>query len=194
MLSNLFNETPTSTRLQSYLAEVASGARVTLPEPEVKSYPDAVYFNYYTLGLSLLFTPSKGHTKAPLDYEALALDGIDIYNTTKDAKQSKGKTYSQFPLLPMKLPGNSSHSTPNQFELKAETTGQDLVGSLGEPTRKGGGAGPSTGSISIWCEWDKLGIMVEFGGDEALGPQAWERGKDAVWKVATLFPPKNSRV
>lgn len=195
MLSDFFNETPTSTQLQSYLAEVASGARIPLPEPELKSYPDAVYFNYYALGISLLFTPSKGQTKSPLDYEALSLDGIDIYNTTKDAKQSKGKTYSQFSLLPMKLSATigSTDSIPNQFELKAETTGQDLVRALGEPTRKGGGAGPSTGSISIWCEWSALGIMVEFGGEEARGPQAWERGKDAVWKVVTLFPPKNSR-
>ena len=68
-------------------------------------------------------------------------------------------------------------------------TGKDFVKVLGEPDRKGGGAGPSSGSIGIWCEWSKDGLMVEFGGDEARGPQAWERGKDEVWKVITLFPP-----
>ena len=68
---------------------------------------------------------------------------------------------------------------------------QELVSVLGEPDRKGGGAGPSTGSIGIWCEWSKDGLMIEFGGDDARGPGAWERGKDAVWKVITLFQPKN---
>ncbi|KAF8509563.1 hypothetical protein JB92DRAFT_2945592 [Gautieria morchelliformis] len=189
MLSELFNENPNSTLLQSYLTKVASSAGVTLPEPEVKTYPDAVYFNYYTLGISLQFIPRKGRTTTS-DFEALSLDGIDIYNTSKDAFLGKGKTYSQFPLLPMRLTTHAvEHGTsPNQFELKAETTGQDLVQNLGEPTRKGGGAGPSTGSISIWCEWSKLGIMIEFGGDQARGPQAWERGKDAIWKIVTLFP------
>jgi hypothetical protein len=194
MSSDLFNETPTSTRLLSYLAEVASSAGVALSEPEVKAYPDTVYFNYYTLGISLTFLPSGGRTTTSLKFETLSLDGIDIYNTSKEARPSKGKTYSQFPLLPVKLTASpverNTDSTSNVFELKAGTTGQDLVGALGEPTRKGGGAGPSSGSISIWCEWSKLGVMVEFGGDEARGPQAWERGKDAVWKVVTLFPPK----
>lgn len=195
MLSDLFNETPTSTRLRSYLTEAASSAGIALSEPEVKTYPDAVYFNYYTLGISFLFVPSTGRTKMPLDYETLSLDGIDIYNTSKEAKPSKGKTYSRFPLLPVKLtasPEHNSDSTSNQFELKSQTTGQDLVQALGEPARKGGGAGPSSGSISIWCEWSKLGVMVEFGGDEARGPQAWERGKDATWKVVTLFPPRTN--
>jgi hypothetical protein len=193
MLSELFNETPNSTQLQSYLTEVASGAGITLPEPEVKTYPDAVYFNYYALGISLQFIPRKGRTTTS-DFEALSLDGIDIYNASKNAPLGKGKTYSQFPLLPIKLTANAVEhgSTPNQFELKAETTGQNLVQNLGEPTRKGGGAGPSTGSISIWCEWSKLGIMIEFGGDEARGPQAWERGKDAMWRVVTLFPKETS--
>jgi len=35
--------------------------------------------------------------------------------------------------------------------------------------------------------------MVEFGGDEARGPQAWERGKDAIWKVITLFSQTSTK-
>jgi len=83
---------------------------------------------------------------------------------------------------------NSDSSTrPPNVEIKQQSTGKDFVRCLGEPDRKGGGAGPLSGSIGIWCEWSRDGVMVEFGGDEARGPQAWERGKDAVWKVITLF-------
>jgi len=46
------------------------------------------------------------------------------------------------------------------------------------------------GSINIWCEWTKLGLMVEFGGEKVLGPNAWEEGKDAPWKVVTIFEPE----
>ncbi|XP_006454648.1 hypothetical protein AGABI2DRAFT_189890 [Agaricus bisporus var. bisporus H97] len=74
-----------------------------------------------------------------------------------------------------------------------ETTGKEFVQALGEPDRKGGGTGPSSGSIDIWCEWTKDGIMVEFGGSQAKGPNVWETGKDAVWKVVTLFRPGANR-
>ena len=78
---------------------------------------------------------------------------------------------------------------PSELSVLADTSGKDFVQALGEPDRKGGGAGPSSGSIGIWCEWSKDGVMVEFGGDEAKGPQAWERGKDAAWKIITIFSP-----
>jgi len=69
-------------------------------------------------------------------------------------------------------------------------TGKDFVAALGEPDRKGGGSGPSSGSIGIWVEWTRDGLMVEFGGDDSRGPQAWERGKDALWRVISVFSPK----
>jgi len=73
------------------------------------------------------------------------------------------------------------------FQVHPSTTGKDFVAYFGEPTRKGGGGGPAGGSIGIWCEWTDAGIMVEFGGDEAGGLQAWEKGKDATWAVLTFF-------
>jgi hypothetical protein len=75
---------------------------------------------------------------------------------------------------------------PKSVSVSAETIGKDFVAELGEPDRKGGGAGPY--SINIWCEWTKEGVMVEFG-DHARGPQAWDKGKDANWKVISFYPP-----
>jgi len=69
--------------------------------------------------------------------------------------------------------------------------GKEFIALLGEPNRKGGGAGPSSGSIGIWVEWTRDGLMVEFGGEESRGPQAWERGKDAPWKVISIFATKS---
>ncbi|KAJ7092577.1 hypothetical protein C8R44DRAFT_816049 [Mycena epipterygia] len=180
-------------------------------DPEVKSYPDAVYFNYYTLGLSLLFSPKNGYkpttglSRAALRDADLVLEGLDFYNIPKPAPsdpKTKGtstrkaelafETYPGTPLMLELADGATDKdgkvlSRPAQLEVAAETTGKDFVGCLGEPARKGGGAGPSSGSIGIWCEWTRDGLMVEFGGDLAKGPQAWERGKDAVWKVLSVF-------
>jgi len=78
------------------------------------------------------------------------------------------------------------------IEVHLGMSGKDFVEALLEPDRKGGGTGPSSGSIGIWCEWLKDGIMVEFGGDEAKGPHAWDQGKDAIWKIITLFAPTPS--
>jgi len=189
-IATLFNESPNSASVKTYVEAVAKRAgSETVPDPEVKAYTDAVYFNYYTLGLSLLFVPPQGSKvdASTSDYDTLTLDGVDIFNVLKDAAPTKGKVYSSFP-LPLEItPANDSES---KLSITADSTGQDLVKVLGEPSRKGGGPGPSSGSISIWCEWGKLGIMVEFGGKDARGPQAWEKGKDAKWKVISLFAPK----
>ncbi|KAF8520154.1 hypothetical protein BU17DRAFT_46938 [Hysterangium stoloniferum] len=196
LLCCLFGQSPVSSELKAFLEEAASKAAISpLPDAEIKSYPDAVYFNYYPLGISLMFIPHKGSTtKGQLDHATLSLDSIDVYNVSNDAASTKGEKYAPCPLLPLDIPllngsEENTDTTPQSAVVTAASNGRDLVQALGEPTRKGGGAGPSSGSISIWCEWSKHGIMVEFGGDEARGPQAWERGKDAVWKIITLFKP-----
>lgn len=212
-LHDLLGLRPSSQGLSKHIAVLSSLVSTTNANvPEIKSYPDAVYFNYFTLGLSLLFSPQNGYKpttglkKPDLEEENLVLDSMDVYNgptnKTPAAKSSSARSselaFSTYPVSPFILTlstdlehkDDKQKSRPSYFDITSETTGKDFVQCLGEPDRKGGGAGPSSGSIGIWCEWSNDGIMVEFGGDEARGPQAWERGKDAVWRVITLFPPK----
>ena len=193
--------TPKVTAHISALAEKAAKPDATVPE--VKSYPDAVYFNYYALGMSLLFKPVGGYRPKTglqlkeLQDRMLVLDGVDLYNNPPpkagaNASRATKSPYTSYPISPitLNLVAIEGKERPASFEITPETTGKDFVSALGEPDRKGGGAGPSSGSINIWCEWTKDGIMVEFGGEESRGPQAWERGKDAVWKVVSIFSPK----
>lgn len=215
--SDLLGEHPSSQRLSDYITSISS--LIDSPDPivpEIKSYHDVVYFNYYSLGLSLLFSPQNGYKPATglkreqLKDGDLVLDSIDIYNIPKPVSSlAEGAklprlaelAFSTHPvspftlfLSPLQIPkdGESAVTRPSSFDVLPSTSGKDCVSALGEPDRKGGGAGPSSGSIGIWCEWSKGGVMVEFGGDEAKGPQAWERGKDAVWRVITIFTPKAS--
>lgn len=213
MPSALLGERPSSQRLAEYLETLPKSKGVA---PEVKSYHDAVYFNYYSLGLSLLFTPKNGYKPATglkredLKDDNLVVDSIDIYNIPKPISSlAEGAklprlaelAFSTHPASPLTLllsskepsvEGESESTRASSFDVLTTTSGKDIVAVLGEPDRKGGGAGPSSGSIGIWCEWSKDGIMVEFGGEAARGPQAWERGKDAVWRVITIFPPKSA--
>ncbi|RPD64979.1 hypothetical protein L227DRAFT_571431 [Lentinus tigrinus ALCF2SS1-6] len=207
-LKGLLGLTPSSSELTAHISVLATAVlKPQAPTPEVKSYSDAVYFNYYPLGLSLLFKPVNGYKpKTGLRLEELqennlVLDGIDIYNVPKpkagvNASRATKSPYTTYPISPIvlslvPLPADKDEDRrPESISITPETTGKDFVLAMGEPDRKGGGAGPSSGSIGIWCEWSKDGVMVEFGGEESRGPQAWERGKDAVWKVISVFPAK----
>ncbi|RDX52028.1 hypothetical protein OH76DRAFT_1400941 [Lentinus brumalis] len=207
-LKSLLGLKPFSAELTAHISALATAAsKPDTPTPEVKSYSDAVYFNYYPLGLSLLFKPVGGYKpKTGLKLEELQdnnliLDGIDIYNVPKpkagaNASRATKSPYTTYPISPITLslvplPADKEGKTrAESVSITPETTGKDFVLAMGEPDRKGGGAGPSSGSIGIWCEWSKDGVMVEFGGEESRGPQAWERGKDAVWKVISIFPAK----
>lgn len=197
----LIGSRPSSEGLATYISTLASKTSNPSPVPEIKSYADVVYFNYYDLGLSLLFKPVSGYRPIPglkredLQNNYLLLDGIDIYNVpTSQAGASRAAkaSYKSFPLehVKLKLADIPDKKRPSLFVVTPTTTGKDFVECLGEPDRKGGGSGPSSGSIGIWCEWSKDGIMVEFGGEESRGPQAWERGKDAVWMIISVFSPK----
>ncbi|KAG6818055.1 hypothetical protein H0H87_009210 [Tephrocybe sp. NHM501043] len=211
-IRNLFGLHPSSPELSNYLASLFIRTSTADPSAvEVKSFPDAVYLNYYALGLSLLFTPLPGYNPktglklSELNSDQLILNSLDIYNIPKPSASGPRSqntssriaelAFSSFPSFPLVLDiggevkdkDGKAQTRPPTLEVTLQTTGKDFVQCLGEPDRKGGGSGPSSGSIGIWCEWTKDGIMIEFGGDEAKGPQAWERGKDAVWKVITLF-------
>lgn len=171
-----------SSELKQYLQQLTTNS----VEPEVKTYADTAYFNYHTLGLTLQLIPTDGYKLTPglahadLDDTRLVVDSIDVYNAMDDVKR-KADVFAPFP-SPITLTVNGG-----PIVIQASTTGKDFVESLGEPDRKGGGAGPSNGSIAIWCEWSKAGILVEFGGENARGPQAWEKGKHASWRVLTIF-------
>jgi hypothetical protein len=198
--------------ISQYINSLADTAKVPKPSnPEIKSYFDAVYFNYYSLGISLLFVPKNGYKPKPglkmndLQHDNLVLDSIDIYNVSMTEAPDDDKylrsefAFTTFPIVPIMLPitarakdkDGKPIERPSQLYITLESSGKDFVEALGEPDRKGGGAGPSSGSINIWCEWSKDGVMVEFGGVQANGPNAWDTGKDAVWKVITFFRPES---
>ncbi|KAF8634489.1 hypothetical protein AX15_000927 [Amanita polypyramis BW_CC] len=200
---------PALTEFITRLSSIVSTPNTTVPD--IKSYSDAIYLSYFTLGLTLLFVPQIGYKPtagsklSDLNQEKLVLESIDVYNApptiSSDERSSSVRSrraelaFSKFVALPLDLSiqaevkdkNGKVITRPTTITVEAGSTGKDFVGILHEPDRKGGGAGPSSGSIGIWCEWSKDGIMVEFGGEEARGPQAWERGKDAVWRVLTVF-------
>lgn len=184
MYADLIGKPPSAHVLAQHLSTLAAG---TTPAPDIKSYPDIVYFNYLSLGVSFQFTPRNGYKPATglrreqLRDDDLQLEAVDIYNVNGPARSTE-PAFSTYPHLPVEL-----HLIGATVTVAKDTTGREFVGWLGEPSRKGGGTGPSSGSIHIWCEWSQQGIMVEFGGSDARGPQAWERGADAVWSVVTVF-------
>ncbi|KAH0838193.1 hypothetical protein J3R83DRAFT_6445 [Lanmaoa asiatica] len=186
---DLIGEPPSAHVLAQYLSTLSTDA---IPAPDIKSYPDIVYFSYLTLGVSFQFSPRNGYKPAvglrreQLKDDDLQLEAVDIYN----APSVNGPAFSTYPRLPIEL--HLAGATPAVITIAKDATGKEFVGWLGEPSRKGGGAGPSSGSIHIWCEWSQQGLMVEFGGIDARGPQAWERGGDAVWRVVTVFEPKST--
>ena len=199
LVQSLLGQLASSDAVLSYLASISDGKIVG---PDVKSYSDIVYYNYFSLGLSLQFVPAaqykleSGLAERDLDRSRLILDAIDIYHAPLNPKPTSKLPFATYPHLPVTLQlaaaaeGEES-KRPQTFEVSTSSMGKDFVEAFGEPARKGGGAGPSSGSIGIWCEWSTDGVLVEFGGDEARGPQAWERGKDAIWRVLTIYRPKD---
>ncbi|KAG8984607.1 hypothetical protein FRB90_005201 [Tulasnella sp. 427] len=188
--AHLLGNTPSSPSLIAYLERISSTTNP--PAVEIKSYSDAVYYNYHALGLSLLFVPTNGYkprtgsTRTELKEKDLVLDSVDIYNAQPKGTKDSRSGFSIFPSLPSLLRKPGETTSTSTLEVGHDTTGKDFVAFLGEPARKGGGGGPAGGSIGIWCEWKAggEGVMVEFGGDDA---RSWDRGKDAVWSVLTLF-------
>ncbi|KAJ1311256.1 hypothetical protein OPQ81_009754 [Rhizoctonia solani] len=177
-LQSILGEPRNSPKLKALLQKLGSRTNppITSLTPDTKSYAGTTYDNYYDIGISLMFThPTKdaepGNTRA-----------------TKTSSR-----YHPFPGLPLPISkrtstsvtGNSSVS--ETFLLKPTSAGAEFVQYFGEPGRKGGGTG--TAGPGIWCDWPAQGLMVEFGGDEARGPSAWETGAKAVWSVVTLFRP-----
>ncbi|KAF9455063.1 hypothetical protein P691DRAFT_13781 [Macrolepiota fuliginosa MF-IS2] len=213
-MKHLLGLNPSAPAITQYIDSLAKATNVA-QIPDIKSYSDVVYINYYPLGISLLFTPQNnyklrtGLKLSELQQDNLSLDSVDIYNVPKPKDEGGEKpkasrselAFTTFPTSPIILPitarvkdkDGKAIERPPQLDITLETSGKDFVEALGEPDRKGGGTGPSSGSINIWCEWLNDGVMVEFGGAQAKGPHAWEMGKDAVWKVITFFQPGSKR-
>ncbi|EIN14084.1 hypothetical protein PUNSTDRAFT_48931 [Punctularia strigosozonata HHB-11173 SS5] len=199
-LRSMLGRDPSTPELAAHIAALSLDAPDSA-SPDVKVYSDAVYFNYHKLGISFVYKPISGYeprtgsSRDQLNEGKLLLDSIDLYNATEllagKSKSTGVQAYATYRGLPLTLSlfakTTDGKERPTSLEVKSTTTGKDFVECLGEPDRKGGGTGPSTGSIDIWCEWSKDGLMVEFGGDKARGPQAWERGKEALWKVVSIF-------
>ncbi|PPQ67074.1 hypothetical protein CVT25_005675 [Psilocybe cyanescens] len=166
-IKHLLGLQPHSPRLTEFLFSISQPV-----VPEVKSYPDAVYFNYFSLGLSILFSPKGGYKPttglnlSDLKNDSLVLDSIYIYNVPKQTEnRTKGTSsyaaemaFSTFPISPLILTietvahdkDGKEISRPPNLKVHRDTTGKDFVQALGEPDRKGGGTGPSSGSIGIW--------------------------------------------
>ncbi|KAG8763938.1 hypothetical protein FRC11_008886 [Ceratobasidium sp. 423] len=195
-LQSILGEPRSSLKLKALIERIGSLATppTTSLAPDSKSYAGTAYDNYYEIGISLMFThPTKGS-----NVDEYVCDSIDVMNVpdaeagnTRAAKTSS--RYRPFPGLPLLLSKRASviatggSSAPETFLLKPTSVGAEFVNYFGEPGRKGGGTGSA--GPGIWCDWPAQGLMVEFGGDEARGPSAWETGAKAVWSVLTLFRP-----
>ncbi|KAJ3736163.1 hypothetical protein DFJ43DRAFT_1036494 [Lentinula guzmanii] len=122
--------------------------------------------------------------------DKLVLDSLDIYNIPASTSDSKGfqkkreeTAFATYPMSPVIL--NLTHpeeeegkNLPHSLQISKESTGKDFVQGLGNQIEKVADQVHLVGPLES-----------EFGGVEAIGPQAWERGKDAVWKVVTVFLP-----
>lgn len=161
-------------------------------DPVIKSYPGTAYHNYPALGLSLEYKQVAGEQRKTGQY----LDAIHIYNSHEPRSKhiETSPAYEPFPLQKQPMFLKKRDGNPETFEIRTSTTAKEFVEALGEPSRKGGGQGPSTGSINIWCEWTNIGVMIEFGGAGARGPQAWDQGQNAVWKEMIVFKPQNPQI
>ncbi|BGP22474.1 hypothetical protein JCM10295v2_001353 [Rhodotorula toruloides] len=194
-LAPVFALSPASPEFTAFLGKLSSN---TPPEAEVKAYPDIVYLNYYSLGLSVSLEPREGfkpgrdlrweQVRAEAGTGRLEVTGVDVYNHTavkksdEPARPSKTTpTYSPFPSFPLLVPHPSKPNSP--LSLMPSSTGSELVSAFGEPTRKGGGA--SGTSLGVWTEWEGK-VMVEWA---SSGLGAWDKGGESRWRVLSLFRP-----
>ncbi|GAA5854872.1 hypothetical protein JCM8547_004103 [Rhodosporidiobolus lusitaniae] len=210
-LHPLLSLPPSSPLLSSFLSSLSPSSSSPLPSPSISPYPDTVYASYPSLGLSLSFSPllSSSFTPSSANCASLAqllekadeleLTGIDVYNpsspslSSKPGRKPQKPDYDPFPSFPILLPDPPSSSSSAPVLLTPSTTGAQLVASLGEPQRKGGGG---TG-MGIWTEWvfpssgqgkeeggRKVAVMVEWA---SSGLGAWEKGGESAWRVCSVY-------
>lgn len=184
---------PSTPPLNKFLADLSGTP--TVPQPDAKAYPDVLYHNYYDLGVSFCYTPASGsNIPARPKPEDLVLDSIDIYHRSEEeaVPSRPGRlpkpifnTFKgvpiDFPLVETKEESTAATTPLTSFTLDEETIGKDLVGKLGEPTKKGGG----TRGQDVYLEWAKLGIQIDLKdqGKEVTEEQK-KRGLGGVWDKA----------
>lgn len=175
---------------------------------DTKSYPDAVYQNYYSLGISLCFEPSSASSK---EFHCVT---VDVFNTpspgsgtSAGGRAPKGPTYEETSLplvfefaekeivLPPRKQGEKEMRLPREpwIEVSNSTTGREIVRSLGEPSRKGSGSW-----VGVWLEWNSvgllragervdLGVMLELNdpkGAEKPTDEQMKQGMGGLWDMA----------
>ena len=183
-LQSLLGVSPSSSKLSEYLTKLSDGK---VADPEVKSYPDAVYFNYYDLGLSLLFTPQKGYKpkvglkNTELETQKLVLDSLDLYNVPKPVDPAKaGKTgssrseiaFTTFPATPVTLTlASVQDKVVQNYESFYDVFTAEKRSSGKPPSKKGKGREDEVWDPDTFAEWSagvfNVGRLGSFGGREA---------------------------
>lgn len=166
-------------------------AYVSEKSVEQRSYPDICYYNIRQDGVSFQVDPA---TQKILT--------IDLYNS-----QAR---WGAFPHYPLEITIRGSNGATFVLPITPTTTAIELVRTLGEPSRKGGGdAGGTTARAlgpAMWTEWaclSKIGLsdsltplylLAEYGGEAARAKDRWEpgRGSEARWATIALsiVPPR----
>lgn len=142
--------------------------------------------------LTLMLTDeatSSGTNASKCSPRDLRLAAIDIYSGLDDRK------WICFPALPLSIHATSSEA---EITIKHNSRGKDLVNDLGEPQRKGGGAGDRSGP-AVWMEWNlqlksasglgrEFKMQIELAGAAARGADRWnaERAGTCNWAVITI--------
>lgn len=99
----------------------------------------------------------------------------------------------------MKASPAATGKAPIHATIALDSTGKDLVSMLGEPQRKGGGAGGRSGPAA-WMEWtlqlnmsdtgesNEVKLQIELAGAGARGADRWnaERAGTCPWAVITI--------
>ncbi|KAG2173268.1 hypothetical protein INT43_004642 [Umbelopsis isabellina] len=106
--SELLHQTKDAPALQQFIDDLSEE---NAPEPTIKTFKDATYRSWPTLGISFCFTIANGEEQ---------LDSIDIFN---------GRPQDKF----------SVYCGEHPLGLSSSSKAHEIVSALGEPIKKGGG-------------------------------------------------------
>ena len=183
LIAPLFNILPSSPLITAFIASLEPSSS---PRPEIRLYPDTIFHNHHSLGLSLCFLPS---ITPPIisDSTQWKLNRLDIFNPPCPPIAPPGRR-SKWPwdgYLPPPLPitvrfptttvtlspgkPNEESSTierPAEFSIQSSTTGREFVQHFGEPSKKGGG---SNAFIPPFLEWNDVELVGSNGEKTHIG-------------------------